>query len=601
MPQQESLIMSPTQQCNLLICKLFPFLRWWPRITGDSLKDDALAGLVGAIIVLPQGVAFAVIAGLPPEYGLYAAMIPAIIAALWGSSWHLVSGPTTAISIVVLETLSPLAEPTSAQFVTLALTLAFMVGVVQLSMGLAGLGALVNFISHSVVIGFTAGAAILIAASQIKNFFAIEIPRGSAFYEIMLEFGRQIGHINPYVTAVGIVTLIVGIITRKYARKFYMIIAILAGSVAAYILNLIFGSGTGIITVGALPSNLPPLTSPDFSLATLKQLGSGAVAVALLAITEAVSISRSIATRSGQRVDGNQEFIGQGLSNMIGSFFSAYPTSGSFNRSGANYEAGAKTPLASVFAALALAAIVLLVAPLAAYLPKAAMAGVLFLVAWGLIDFHHIGVIVKASRSETAVLATTFFSTLFVELELAIFLGVMLSLALYLRRTSNPRIVSRVPDPNSERRQFTTNPLLPECPQLKIVRIDGSLFFGAVNSVENALHQVDAQDPGKKHLLLVAKSINFVDVAGAEVLAKEADRRRKLGGGLYIYAVKETVREMLGRGGYMKSISEENLFGSKTLALKTIVDERLDHRICESCDKRIFRECARFAVESAPV
>ncbi|MGE0081233.1 MAG: SulP family inorganic anion transporter [Thiohalomonadaceae bacterium] len=596
--------MNKPVQCNIFWVQLFPFLRWWHRVDRQSLRDDALAGLTGALIVLPQGVAFATIAGLPPEYGLYAAMVPAIVAALWGSSWHLVSGPTTAISIVVFASLSPLAEPGSAEYIRYALTLALLVGAIQIGMAIARMGTLVNFISHSVVIGFTAGAAILIAASQVKNFFALNIPRGTEFYEIVHQLVVQIGDANPYVTAVGIITLVTGIIARKYARKVYMIVAMLAGSLAAFALNALFGGAgvTGISTVGALPTHLPPLSLPDLSLGTLQKLAPSALAVALLAITEAVSISRSIASRSQQRIDGNQEFMGQGLSNFVGAFFSAYPSSGSFNRSGVNYEAGAKTPLASVFAAAALALIVLLVAPLAAYLPVAAMAGILFLVAWGLIDFHHIHVITKASRSETAVLATTFLATLFIELEFAIFAGVMLSLILYLKRTSNPRILSRVPDPQAPRRQFTTDPALPECPQFKIIRIEGSLFFGAVNNVETAMQRVDELDPGKKHLLVVAKAINFVDIAGAEMLAKEAQRRRKLGGGLYLYEVKDTVCEMLHRGGFIDAIGDENIFRSKTKALATIVEQRLDHAICRHCDRRIFKECAQFApvAESLP-
>ncbi|MCK9530331.1 MAG: SulP family inorganic anion transporter [Gammaproteobacteria bacterium] len=594
--------MNKPVQCNIFWVQLFPFLRWWHRVTRHSLRDDGLAGLTGALIVLPQGVAFATIAGLPPEYGLYAAMVPAIIAALWGSSWHLVSGPTTAISIVVFASLSPLAEPGSSEYIRYALTLAFLVGAIQVAMALARMGTLVNFISHSVVIGFTAGAAILIAASQVKNFFALNIPRGTEFYEIIHQLIVQIGDVNPYVTAVGVITLITGILARKYARKVYMIVAMLVGSLVAYAINAAFGADvTGIATVGALPTHLPPLSVPDLSHGTLQKLAPAALAVSLLAITEAVSISRSIAARSQQRIDGNQEFLGQGLSNMVGAFFSAYPSSGSFNRSGVNYEGGAKTPLSSVFAAAALAVIVLLVAPLAAYLPVAAMAGILFLVAWGLVDFHHIKLIVKASRSETAVLVTTFLATLFVELEFAIFAGVMLSLVLYLKRTSNPRILSRVPDPRAPRRQFITSPGLPECPQFKIVRIEGSLFFGAVNNVEQALQNIDEQDPAKKHLLVVAKAINFVDIAGAEMLAQEATRRRKLGGGLYLYEVRDTVCDMLHRGGFIGAIGEENIFRSKTAALATIVDERLDHAVCSTCDRRIFHECAKYGRKTSEI
>lgn len=593
--------MPPPAQCNLFWVKFFPFLRWWPHVGRRSLRADLLAGITGAIIVLPQGVAFATIAGLPPEYGLYAAMVPAIIAALWGSSWHLVSGPTTAISIVVFASLSMLAEPGSEHYIRLALTLAFLVGALQLAMALAKMGSLVNFISHSVVVGFTAGAAILIGASQIKNFFALDIPRGSHFYEIIQFFFQHLGEINPYVTSVGAVTLIAGLIAQRYARRLYMIIAMLAGSLFALLLNAVMGNElTGIRTVGALPSQLPPLSLPDLSLGTLKSLAPSAVAVALLAITEAVSIARSIGNKAQQRIDGNQEFIGQGLSNIIGSFFSAYPSSGSFNRSGVNFSAGAITPLASVFAALALALIVLLIAPLASYLPVAAMAGILFLVAWGLIDFHHIRQIIRVSRNETVVMSATFFGALFLELEFAVLLGVMLSLVFYLSRTSRPQMLSRVPDPRHPKRTFTNSLDLPECPQLKIMRIEGSLFFGAVNHVEQILQSVDTDNPGQKHLLLIGKGINFVDLAGAEMLVQEANRRQRLGGGLYFYEVKDTVCSILHRGGYIKILGDENIFHSKTEALATLVNDRLDHAICRRCDKRIFLECKQFASADNP-
>src|SRR5512145_712746 len=415
--------------------RLSPFLLWWPRVNRETLRGDLVAGLTGSIVVLPQGVAFATIAGLPPEYGLYTAIMPAVVAALFGSSWHLVSGPTTAISIVVYGAISPLAEPGSPEYLSLVLTLTFMVGAIQLAMGLGRLGTLVNFISHTVVIGFTAGAAILIAASQLKNFLGISVPRGASFSQTLGAVLAQAGDVSPYVASVGAVTLMVGILVRRYAPRFpYMIAAMLVGSLAGLALDRLFGPGVAEIrTVGALPGTLPPLSHPVLSAGTVRQLGGNALAITMLALTEAVSIARAIAVRSEQRIDGNQEFIGQGLSNIAGSFFSSYASSGSFNRSGLNYEAGARTPLAAAFAALFLTAVLLLVAPLAAYLPVAAMAGVLFLVAWGLIDFRHIRGIIRASRSETVILAATFLSTLLLDLEFAIYVGVILSLALYLR------------------------------------------------------------------------------------------------------------------------------------------------------------------------
>src|SRR5512139_462995 len=227
-------ITAQPQQCNLLWHKIFPFLRWRHRVTKENLRVDFIAALTGAIIVLPQGVAFAAIAGMPPEYGLYAAMIPAVIAALWGSSWHLVSGPTTAASIVLFASLSVMAIPGSPDYVKLALTLTFMVGLLELVMGLARLGTLVNFISHSVVIGFTAGAALLIAAKQMKNFFGVPLPRGLEFHEIFIKLFENLDKINGYVLLVSVTTLIVGILVKRFARKIpYMIVAMLVGSAVA--------------------------------------------------------------------------------------------------------------------------------------------------------------------------------------------------------------------------------------------------------------------------------------------------------------------------------------------------------------------------------
>ncbi len=582
--------------------RFLPFLLWWPMVGRATLKHDLLAGLTGAIVVLPQGVAFATIAGMPPEYGLYAGMLPAVIAALFGSSWHLVSGPTTAASIVLFSVLSPHAEPGSAAFVQNALTLTFMVGAIQLGLGLARLGALINFISHSVVIGFTAGAAILIATSQAKHFFGIELPRGSSFADSWGAVIARAAEIDPYIFGVAGFTLGLGVLTQRLAKRLpYMIVAMLGGSLLSVALKTFGGPGAASIsTVGALPGALPPLSSPQFTLGAFQDLATAALAVSLLALTEAVSIARALAVRSGQHIDGNQELVGQGLSNLFGSFFSSYVATGSFNRSGLNYAAGAKTPMASILASLLLVAIVLLVAPLAAYLPNAAMAGVLFLVAWGLIDFHHIRQILRAGHEETIIFGATFLATLLLNLEMAILLGVFLSLGFYLSRTSRPRVLSRVPDSRGERRKFVSDPALPECPQLKIVRIDGSLFFGAVSHVQEQLRALEAEQPGQKHLVIVASGINFIDLAGAEFLAQEARLRRAAGGDLWLIRVKQQVRETLENGGYLDYIGADHLFEGKSEAFAHIY-ARLDREVCRRCDKRIFRECAAPAIQTRTV
>ncbi len=556
------------------------------------MRADLVAGLVGAIVVLPQGVAFATLAGMPPQYGLYAAMVPAVIAALFGSSWHLISGPTNAISIVVFATMSVLAEPGGADYIKLVLTLTFLTGVLQLAMGVARMGTLVNFISHTVVIGFTAGAALLIFAAQISNFFGVPIARGASFAETIHQFIVHLDDISLYVTAVSAVTLLCAMVVRRGWPKFpYMIVAMLAGSAFAIGLNTYFGvEKTSITTLGALPQALPALSAPDLSFDAIRKTLPIALALTILGLTEAVSIARAIAVKSGQRIDGNQEFIGQGLSNIVGSLFSAYASSGSFNRSGVNYEAGAKTPLSAVTAALVLVPILALVAPLAAYLPHAVMAAILFIVAWGLIDLHHIRNILRTSRRETAVLLVTFCAALFAELQFAIYAGVILSLLIYLSRTSQPLVLDVKPDPAPDSYHYTADSGLPDCPQLKMVRINGSLFFGAVDHVQRHLQEIDEHNPQQKHVLIVASGINFVDIAGAEMLAQEARRRRNLGGGLYFYRVKDAVRDLLARGGYLVEIGEQKLFPVKTRPLETIYPQ-LDPDICRRCRARIFKQC----------
>ncbi len=300
------------------------------------------AGLIGALVVLPQGVAYATLAGMPPEYGLYCAMLPAIVAALWGSSWHQISGPTNAMSLVVFATIAPLAAPGQrAHYIELVLTLALMVGLLQFGMGLARLGALVNFISHTVVVGFTAGAGLLIIAAQLRNFFGVAVPSGTGFFETLHAFagasapstvdhrdrrGRRWSSPSPQ--------------GGSLPRIPYMIVAMLAGGLIGYALAAT-GTAPGYRRSARCRSGIPSLSLPSFDPEIWRKLFPTALALTVLGLTEAVSIARAVGVKSGQRIDGNQEFVGQGLSNIVGAFSSAYPSSGSFNRSGINYEAGA--------------------------------------------------------------------------------------------------------------------------------------------------------------------------------------------------------------------------------------------------------------------
>ncbi len=556
-----------------------------------SLRADALAGLTGTIILVPQAVAYASIAGLPPEYGLYTAIVPVIISALFGSSWHLVSGPTAALSIVIFATLSPLAEPGSAAYIQLVLTLTLMSGVMMLVMGLARLGFLVNFISHSVVLGFTAGAAVLIATSQLKNFFGVSAAASASFVETLARFANELSHTNPFVLSVGIVTLLTGIATRRYLPKVpHMISAMLIGALFAALLESLFGSRVGIATVAAIPRSLPPLSLPELSTLALHNLPAIALALTMLSLTEAIAIARAIALKSGQRIDSNQEFIGQGLGNIFGSFSSGYVSSGSFTRSGVNYSAGAKTPLAPVFSALFLVVTVIALAPLVRFLPIASMAAILLLVAYSLVDVHHIRNVVKTSRAEGAILLATLLATLFMHLEFAIYVGVLLSLMVFLERTARPAIRPAIPAPGEGSYHFISQTTEPDCCQLKMMFIDGALYFGAVDHVQRNLREVDAANPAHKHLLLLAPGINFIDSSGAELLAQEARRRRRLGGGLYFHRLQPSAVAVLDRAGYLPDIGQENLLAIGQNVIDAIYP-KLDSGVCRSCPTRIFKQC----------
>ncbi len=548
-----------------------------------------MAGLTGAVIVLPQGIAYASIAGLPPQYGLYTSMVTPVIAALFGSSLHLISGPTAAISIVVFSALNGHVEPGSPEFIGLALTLTFLAGVFQLLFGIARLGSLVNFVSHTVVVGFTTGAAILIATSQLKYVLGFHIPRGESFLHTWMDMFQQIDAINYYILSVALVTFITGIAVRKFfPRMPYLLIGMIAGGIANILIN---GETKGVEVVGAIPRGLPPISSPEFSLETLKLLAPEAFAVALLGLVEAVSIARSVAAKSKQQIDGSQEFIGQGMSNIVGSFFSSYAGSGSFTRSGINYDSGAKSPLSAIFASFFLLLIVLLIAPITAYLPIASMGASILLVAYNLVDVKHIKEILRLSKSETAILLTTFFATLFLELEFAIYMGVLLSLMLFLNRTSRPHIISLAPNPKSLTRslQDVKEKNLDECPQLKIIRIDMSIYFGSLAAIQKEFHKLTKA--GYHYILIDAGGINFVDIAGSEMLEQEAKRIEELGGGLYFYHVKDSVFKHLLRSDAFEHIGDYHFFPSKKAGIQWVFTQ-LDEDQCISCPKRIFRECS---------
>lgn len=579
-----------------LSSRVSALVRWWPRVDGSTLRADAAAGIVGALIALPQAVAFATLAGVPPEYGLYCAIVPAIVAALFGSSLHTVTGPTNALSLMTFAALVPLAVPGSAEYIRLAATLAFVSGLCMLALGFLRLGLLVNFVSQPVIVGFTAGAGLLILMSQLGVLTGIDVPQRMSSISASWHVLANADRIEPAVLAVGAITIAVGWAVRRWrAGSPNIVVALVAGTAAAHLMHFAFGAGrTGIAMLDAVPRSLPPFSFPNLDPGTLGQLSGVGVAVAIVSLTQSVSIAKAIAMRTGQRIDGNREFVGQGLANLAAGLFSGFPVGASVNRSGQNLDAGAVTPMAAVFTGLLLAAIVLVFAPLVAWLPRAAVAGVLCLAGASLIDVARIRAILRTSRPEGGVLLATFVATLLMRLEVAVLIGVAAALVLYLSRTSRPTMRSLVPDALSPERPFVpVDAQRRECPQAKLLAIEGSIYFGAVDHVAAHFETLREFVPAQKHLVLLMRNVNFIDVAGADLLVSEAARRREAGGALYLHGLRPQVEAFLERAGAMERIGRERIYATKHVAIADVFS-RLDPAICRRCTARIFYECQQY-------
>ena len=400
-----------------------------------ALRADLLAGLTGAVVVLPQALAFATLAGLPPQHGLAAAVLPCIVAALFGSSRLMVTGPANAIALTTIALLAPLAPVGSPQYVSLVITLAFLVGVIQVLLGLARVGAVVDRVPHEVIVGFTAGAAVLIVATQLGALMGLDLPRGLSPWAALAEVQRRWADVHPGAPVVAGITLAVTLAARPLARWIpAMLVGVVAGSLAALLLPRLAPQWPVLATVPPLPGPLPTLSWPDLRPDTLRLLFSATLVMTLLKLTEATAIAKAMARRHGDTLDSNQEFIGQGLANVAAAFTSGMPASGSFNRSAVNAQAGARTPLAAAFAGVMLAVILLFVAPLAGYLPLAVVAGVLVAVAWSLFDAPGLLRQWREHPVQRVGLAVTLLATLLLSLEWAILLGI--TTALLARRGS---------------------------------------------------------------------------------------------------------------------------------------------------------------------
>ena len=572
---------------------------WVRLVTPKTLRADTFAGLLGAVLVLPQAIAFANLAGLPPQYGIYTAILPCVIAALAGSSWHVMSGPTNANSLALFAMLAPLAAVGSPAYIGLAMLVTILVGIIQLIVSLLRMGSLANFISPATLMGFTSGAALLIAAYALKDAIGIQPEGVQGAGPTLMYLGTHLPEASPSAVLVCLTTLTVSIAVKRWNKKLpFMLIGLIAGTLLAVGINQALDPGMlgNVSMVGAIPSLVPAFDLPEFEWQELPQLMSIALALSIIALGQSISIARALAARSGQVIDPNREFFGQGLSNVVGGFFSCYLSCGSLNRSLPNLESGARTPLAAVFSAIWLLLLVLLTAPILAYIPFAAIAGLLLLVAWSLLDTPRWLRLSRTHPVEFGISLITMLATVTFRLEYAILLGTLLSIFAYLHRTSRPSMrimgfLSRDPGRHLEPIEDATPDAALTCPQVRMIRMEGSVYFGAAAHVTQHLTSLRETSDAPAHLLVMARSMNFIDLPGAEIWEDELKARRAMGGDLYFHRPRPEVTEMWKRTGFDQRIGADHLFMTKNEAIANIFT-RLDPEKCRQCRARIFSECA---------
>ncbi len=569
---------------------------WIRTVSPLTLRADLLAGVLGAVLVLPQGIAFATLAGLPPEYGLYTAIVPCIIAALLGSSWHVMSGPTNANSLALFAMLSPLAVAFSPAYIQLALVVTVLVGIMQWLIGTLRLGTLANFISPAALFGFTSGAALLIAVYALPDLLGLPAASERGAAAVLLHVAAQLQAVQPAALAVVAATLGVALLMRRWRPNWpYMLAGLVAATALVWAWSRYAGDAAEPLRmVGQIATPWPKFALPQISWASLPDLLGLAFALTIVALGQSISIAKAVAVRSGQRIDANREFRGQGLSNMVGGFFSSYVSCGSLNRSLPNLEAGARTPLAAVFSALLLLALVAVSASLLAQIPMAALAALLVLVAGSLLDLSRWKQLFRLSRMEFGVALATLVATISIRLEMAILLGTLLSLMSFLYRTSKPAMRTMGFNGWTADRQFVVladaDHPLPECPQLKLLRMEGEVYFGATQHVADTLHELRHRPQPQKHLLVMGKSMNFIDLAGAQLWEAELNARRAMGGDLYFHRPRPEVIQMWQTTGFTRLLGPEHQFADKRSAIATIFP-KLDPQICKHCTARIFWEC----------
>ncbi len=577
--------------------KFFPFLEWIHEIKDPAvLRADLLAGITVSLVLIPQSMAYAQLAGLPPYFGLYISFMPVLIAALWGSSRQLATGPVAVVSIMTATALATVVGGTAlshpelaAQYIPLAMFLALLVGLFQFLLGIFRLGVIVNFLSHPVILGFTNAAALVIGLSQMSKIFGVDMPGVASDHFLTIRIGgviQQLGETHLPTLIMGISAFVIMMLLKKYYPRLPgVLIAVALTTIVSWFIK--YNEKLGGDVVGEIPAGLPNLSAPEIDADMLLTLLPSAVIIALVGFMEAISIAKAMAAKTKNRIDPNKELIGQGLGNIVGSFTQAYPSSGSFSRSAVNLNAGARSGFSSVVTAAIVVITLLFLTPLLYHLPTAVLAAVIMMAVFGLINVSSIKHAWLANKHDGIAGVVTFLATLGFapHLDQGIIIGAILSIVLYLYRTMKPRIAMLGRYKDGTLRDLRVHPELTTDDKVIAMRFDGSLYFANVSYFEDTILAAVANKPDIKFILVVANSINQLDASGEEVLHHVVQRMHDNGITVVFSGLKKQILDVMRRTGLYEQIGEQNIHATADMALKAIYQQL---KLLKSPDEELF-------------
>lgn len=551
------------------IKKIIPILEWLPNYNASLFKGDLVAGITVGIILIPQGIAYALIAGLPPIYGLYCALVPQVMYAVFGSSRQVAIGPVAMDSLIVATGVSTLALAGSESYISIAILLALMVGTIQFILGIFSLGFIVNFLSKPVITGFTSAVALIIGLNQFRNLFGVDFFQSDQIQYIIIDIWEQFSTYNAHTTIIGLLSVITIIIFRKINKK-------IPNALIVVILGILtmkfFGSSFNDVSiVKEIPSGLPFFGVPEFEIDQIKELLPIALTLVMVGFLETISIGKSLEAKQDEyRIRPNQELIALGLSNIAGSFFKAYPSTSSFSRSAINQESGAKTGMAALISVVMVVITLLFLTPLFYFLPKTVLAAIIIVAVFNLINFKEASYLWQANKLDFWLMMSTFLATLLLGIEYGIVVGVGLSLIILIYRTSKPYVteLGKVPNSNFYRNKNRFEEVIIE-DDILIFRFDAQLFYANASYFRDNLDEMAAKKGSAlKLIVLDAESINRVDSTGVEMLKERIRFYQKKDVKFYFAGVKGPVRDDLFKCGILDIIDINHFFMRANQAVK---------------------------------